>query len=426
MKKTSPEIDRLAGIEYYSTRFNGIGGNIKNDDDDFNVKEILNPSFLKELTTQKSDINVFPVYEIEKKGMDSNHAVITLKKKLGINLKIVGIKDAKATTSQYASTNNSKRIIKDCKIDKISLKLVGFSKKPIEKSMLIGNKFNIKIANPRDNTHNNLSSFLSEINSVGNFYGLQRFGSERLVTHLAGKAILSRKFNEAVNILLTHTTKFDSTFSIEIREKLKDLKNNKNIVKTIPKGMDIEKKMAEEIIKGKEPISVLRSIPINIRRLFVQAFQAFMFNKTLSYAIGNDLPITNCEKDDICFEVIDKIVFGKIRKFENSDPNNKYDTVPIIRLPGYSFQPGKKNRFDKIIKEMLHDEGITAKDFFIKEMQELSEAGGFRQTVLISKDFKYATSSNSTSVEFAVPKGTYATTLLREIVKPSDPISAGF
>jgi tRNA pseudouridine13 synthase len=426
MKKTSPEIDRLAGIEYYSTRFNGIGGNIKNKDDDFNVKELLNPSFLKELTPQKSDSNIFPVYEIEKKGMDSNHAVITLKKKLGIDLKIVGIKDAKATTSQYASANNSKRTIKDFKIDKISLKFVGFSKKPIEKSMLVGNRFNIKIVNPRDNSDNNLSGFLSEINNVGNFYGLQRFGSERLVTHLVGKAILKRNFSEAVNILLTHTTKFDSAFSIEIREKLKDLKNNKNIVKIIPKGMDIEKKMAEEIIKGKESISVLRSIPISIRRLFVQAFQAFMFNKTLSYAIGNDLPITNCEKDDICFEVIDKIVFGKIRKFENFDPKGKHDTIPIIRLPGYSFQPGKKNRFDKIIKEILYGEGITAKDFFIKEMQELSEAGGFRQTVLVSKDFKYATSANSTSVEFAVPKGTYATTLLREIVKPSDPIIAGF
>jgi tRNA pseudouridine13 synthase len=426
MKKTSPEIDRLAGIEYYSTRFNGIGGNIKNKDDDFNVKELLNPSFLKELTPQKSDSNIFPVYEIEKKGMDSNHAVITLKKKLGIDLKIVGIKDAKATTSQYASANNSKRTIKDFKIDKISLKFVGFSKKPIEKSMLVGNKFNIKIVNPRDNSDNNLSGFLSEINNVGNFYGLQRFGSERLVTHLVGKAILKRNFSEAVNILLTHTTKFDSAFSIEIREKLKDLKNNKNIVKIIPKGMDIEKKMAEEIIKGKESISVLRSIPISIRRLFVQAFQAFMFNKTLSYAIGNDLSITNCEKDDICFEVIDKIVFGKIRKFENFDPKSKHDTIPIIRLPGYSFQPGKKNRFDKIIKEILYGEGITAKDFFIKEMQELSEAGGFRQTVLVSKDFKYATSANSTSVEFAVPKGTYATTLLREIVKPSDPIIAGF
>jgi tRNA pseudouridine13 synthase len=277
MKKTSPEIDRLAGIEYYSTRFNGIGGNIKNNDDDFNVKELLNPSFLKELTPQKSDSNIFPVYEIEKKGMDSNHAVITLKKKLGINLKIVGIKDAKATTSQYASANNSKRTIKDFNIDKISLKFVGFSKKPIEKSMLVGNKFNIKIVNPRDNSDNNLSGFLSEINNVGNFYGLQRFGSERLVTHLVGKAILKRNFSEAVNILLTHTTKFDSAFSIEIREKLKDLKNNKNIVKIIPKGMDIEKKMAEEIIKGKESISVLRSIPISIRRLFVQTVKKMTY-----------------------------------------------------------------------------------------------------------------------------------------------------
>ena len=131
---------------------------------------------------------------------------------------------------------------------------------------------------------------MSEINNVGNFYGLQRFGSERLVTHLAGKAILNRKFNEAVNILLTHTTKFDSTFSIEIREKLKDIKNNKNIVKIIPRGMDIEKKMAEEIIKGKESVSVLKSIRINIRRLFVQAFQAYIFNKALSTHIENDFP----------------------------------------------------------------------------------------------------------------------------------------
>jgi len=29
MKKISPEIDKLAGIEYYSTTFNGIGGSIK-------------------------------------------------------------------------------------------------------------------------------------------------------------------------------------------------------------------------------------------------------------------------------------------------------------------------------------------------------------------------------------------------------------
>ena len=424
MNRISPEIDRLAGIKYYSTIFNGIGGNIKKSNDDFNVKEILDPNFLKELTQHKTDNNIFPVYEIEKKGLDSNHAILILKNRLGINFKIVGIKDAKATTSQYASTNNNKKIIKDIKVGEISLKFIGFSKKPIEKSMLIGNKFRIKINNPKDSTSDNLSQFLSEINGVGNFYGLQRFGSERLVTHLVGKAILKKKFNEAIDILLTYTTKFDSKFSIEIREKLKDIKNNSNIIKIIPKGMDIEKKIAYEITKGKDPISALRSIPINIRRLFVQAFQSFIFNKVLSTAIENEFSLTKCEKDDLCFEVIDRIVFGKIRRFENSD-SSKYEKIPIIRLPGYAFQPGK-NRFDSIIKEILHDEDISAKDFFIKEMQELSETGGFRQAVFISKDFKYLTSGNSTEVEFAVPKGTYATTLLREIIKPTDPITAGF
>jgi tRNA pseudouridine13 synthase len=423
MKKISPEIDRLAGIEYYSTTFNGIGGNIKKNNEDFNVKEIINPRFLNELTQQKIDNNIFGVYEIEKKGIDSNHAIIILKKKLGINFKIVGIKDAKASTTQYASANN-KKIIKDIRIGEISLKFIGFSKKPIEKSMLTGNKFKIKINNPKDNSTENLSHFLTEINNIGNFYGLQRFGSERLVTHLVGKAILKKKFNEAIDILLTHTTKFDSKFSIEIREKLKDIKYNADIVKKIPKGMDIEKKIALEITKGKESISVLRSVPINIRRLFVQAFQSFIFNKALSTAIEKEFSLIKCEKDDLCFEIVDRMVFGKIRRFENFD-SSKYEKIPIIRLPGYAFQPGK-NRFDLIIKEILHSENITAKDFFIKEMQELSEAGGFRQAVFISKDFKYDTSKNSTFVEFEVPKGTYATTLLREIIKPTNPITAGF
>ena len=29
MKKSSPDIDKLAGIEYYTTEFEGIGGTIK-------------------------------------------------------------------------------------------------------------------------------------------------------------------------------------------------------------------------------------------------------------------------------------------------------------------------------------------------------------------------------------------------------------
>jgi tRNA pseudouridine13 synthase len=97
--------------------------------------------------------------------------------------------------------------------------------------------------------------------------------------------------------------------------------------------------------------------------------------------------------------------------------------VPAIRMAGYTFQPGK-GRFENITKTILQEEGATAKDFYIKEMQELSQQGGFRQAPLWCMDFSYR--QDPLAVSFKLPKGSYATTLLREIIKPQDPIKSGF
>jgi tRNA pseudouridine13 synthase len=426
MKQSSPDIDKLAGIEYYSTEFDGIGGTIKKNAEDFHVQEIINNIFLEQISPDQTSNNVFPVYEIKKKGMDSSHAILILRKKTGLDLKIVGIKDAKAATIQYASSN-TRKAVKNIDLGKIKLTLVGFSRKPIEKNNLVGNIFQIRIAEPKRDKVDNILQFLSDINRLGNYYGLQRFGSERLVTHLVGKAILERKFDKAIEILMTYTTNYDSKFSREIREKLSDIKSNPNLIREIPHGMDIEKNLAQAILRGKDSISALRTIPISIRRLFVQAFQAFLFNKTLSIAIRDDFSLTIPEENDLCFDVFgDDLTFGKIRKYEKGKPtDSRVKRLPIIRLPGYSFQPGK-NRFDKIIKEFMKQENLNAKDFFIKEMQELSESGGFRQACYVCKNFKYKKEENSLLVGFSVPKGSYATVLLRELIKPVNPIESGF
>jgi tRNA pseudouridine13 synthase len=87
---------------------------------------------------------------------------------------------------------------------------------------------------------------------------------------------------------------------------------------------------------------------------------------------------------------------------------------------GYSYS--KKNRFDNFISQILLEQQITPKDFFIKEMQEASEEGGFRQAMMKCNDF----SIKEPYVDFTLSRGSYATILLREIMKPSDPIAAGF
>jgi tRNA pseudouridine13 synthase len=414
-----PEIDFQAGMECYCTNFAGINGTIKENNEEFQVSEIIDYTFLKPpyFSSVQNNEHKFPLYLLEKHNIDSNHAVIEIKKQSGLKLKIMGIKDAKAETSQYASCEQTKNLPKYIITNKTKLTLLGFLRTPLSKSVLIGNSFQIKIKT----SDNNIHPFLLELNKIANFYGLQRFGSERMVTHLVGKALLERNYNKAIEYLLSYTSKYDSKFSKEIRERSRDPKNYHKLIQIMPKGMDLERLILHTLVKGKDSVAVIRSIPINIRRLFVQAYQSYIFNKCLSNALLSNEDIQKCKDGDLCFEIEKPLVFGRIRKFrEGVDSNN--DVAPAIRLVGYNYQPGK-NRFDHITKRILADENISPTAFYLKDLQELSLQMGFRQTSLFCSEFSYF---GMLELLFKLPKGSYATTLLRELIKPLDPIKAGF
>jgi len=288
----------MAGIELYSTKYDGIGGSIKVKNEDFKVQELLVESILNGMSKIPDKHYSFPVYLLQKKGLDSNHATMEIFNRLGIRLRVLGIKDSKAVTTQYATSEEKKN--REGNTAHTNLTFLGFSKHSIRKSHIMGNQFEVKISNP---VKNEISGFIPEIKNIPNFYGLQRFGSERLVTHLVGREIIKRDFKKAVEIFLSHTTEYDTQFSKEIREKCNDPRNYGHVMKIIPRGMDLERNILQSLIAGKGYISVLRSIPISIRRLFVHAFQAFMFNKCLSSMIKDEEPIAYCIKNDFCFRL---------------------------------------------------------------------------------------------------------------------------
>src|ERR687897_250282 len=421
MKSSSvPRIDQLAGIGCYCTDFQSIGGLIKKDNEGFRVSEIIDQSIFENVSLVQNSSHRYPLYTLEKKGIASHHALLEIRNDLRLALRVMGMKDAKATTKQYASSMQVHNIPKQkiCRTKHALLILMGFTTRPVGKESLRGNEFSITIFDPKPSE---LSEFKTELEKVANFYGLQRFGSERLVTHLVGREIVKRNFKKAAELLLSYTTEYDSAMSKEIRQKSLDSKNYRNILKHLPRGMDIEYQLMNAFVNGKEPISALRSISINIRRLFIHAYQAYIFNRCLSSAIVNGENILRSSGGDLCFEVEGPLTFGKIRKF---NPTTDLDArvIPAVRLAGYSFQLGK-GRFELITKKIMDEENVTPRDFYIKEMQELSNQGGFRQASLCCRDFSY---KGSLVLSFKLPKGAYATTLLREIMKPEDPINAGF
>ena len=131
-----------------------------------------------------------------------------------------------------------------------------------------------------------MSSF-EESNHVLNFYGYQRFGSKRPVTHLIGKAILQRDFDKAVDLVLSFTSDYDSKENNEIRQKLADKQNYKQYFEKIPKQMDIERIVLKEMIEHDNALRAIRAIPLSLRRFYIQAYQSFIFNKSLSAAFAD-------------------------------------------------------------------------------------------------------------------------------------------
>lgn len=396
-----PEIDLQIGISVYSTNFNGVGGKIRANLDDFEVTEILSEKSLKSINSSDG----YPVYKLKKRNIDTNHALQDVYKKRGIRLKALGLKDSSAITEQYVCANAKEREMDHFVSEKYSLERIGFVKKPLSKKDMIANRFKIKLVD----CDNCISDF-SEYSKILNFYGYQRFGSKRPVTHLIGKALIQRNFKKAIDLIVSFTSVYDSKENTEIREKLADRSNYKQYLSQIPPQMDIERIVVKEIIDHNDEFKAIRSIPLPLRRFYVQAYQSFLFNRSLSVAFLDGENLFSPQDGDVCFDcngIIGKYIKGL----------NQHLALPFV---GYSYY--KKTRFDFQISNILKVEEISPKDFFIKEIQEISSEGGFRQAAIQCTD--YVTSDST--VVFTLSRGSFATIVLREIMKPADPISSGF
>ena len=395
-----PEIDSEVGLSVYSTKFSGSKGKIKQSNEDFQVSEVISEKALGTI----SEDNGLSVYLLTKNGIDTTHALHDIEKRYGLLLRALGLKDSNAVTEQFVQTKTVSRSLEKIEGKKYSLKRIGFSKKPIAKQDMLGNKFRIKIS---DST--NISQF-DEYDKILNFFGYQRFGSKRPITHLVGKAIIQKNYQKAIDFLLGYSSKYDSDENNHYRKLISERKSDSEVIDELPKSMDIEITILKSLVKSDDQKIAIRKIPLQMRRFYVQAYQSYIYNKTLSMAFAYEEDLFLPQENDVCYDRT-----NKLGKFQNELGQRL--TVPLV---GHSYF--KKTRFDYYIQKILEEEEILPSDFLIKDFQEISAEGGFRNSSIQCDDFQ---ASNDT-VEFQLSRGSYATIIIREILKPEDPLSCGF
>ncbi|MDA4133497.1 MAG: tRNA pseudouridine(13) synthase TruD, partial [Thaumarchaeota archaeon] len=175
--------------------------------------------------------------------------------------------------------------------------------------------------------------------------------------------------------------------------------------------------------KPDDHLGAFRKVPILPRRLFLQSYQAYLFNLTLSRAVSGGLDLSSAEKGDNWTELAaDGLRIGKIHGVKEPLPGR---VLPLVQLVGYAFRD-YGSRFDRMIVPILEEEGIRPAQFYLKEAEEVSNEGGFRQAPLLATGMGCEALEGGVALSFNLGRGEYATTLLREVLKPEDPMASGF
>lgn len=398
MIEVSP-LDSAVGMDVYATAGDRCPGRAKSSPEDFRVEELV-----AGITAEKEPLpGYFPLYRVEKRGIDTMHMAAEVADVLKSRVSYGGLKDSLATVSQYVTPTSVKserpgRITRE----RFTAELVGYVPKPLTRGSLVGNRFEIVLRDCCDTIGQRAEEAFDAARRrrLPNYFGMQRFGAGGAGTHMIGKALVKRDFEGAVRLLLANGE--------EHGPALLD---------------DVERYVARELDRRPgEWIRALRAVPVGLRRLYVQAYQSYIFNRTLSLSLAKGEDISEYQDGDNWAAPSEDWLVTSYPKSVKEKPAGR--AVPLIQLVGYAYR-NYRSRFDTYVEAAMEAQGVSAREFFVDEMQEVSAEGGFRRPHLAMVDGSVEVAGRTATLKFALAKGQYATVLLREVMKPYDPLGSG-
>ncbi|MEM2145841.1 MAG: tRNA pseudouridine(13) synthase TruD, partial [Candidatus Jordarchaeaceae archaeon] len=300
------ELDKLLGIEFFVTKSEGIGGCLRKRWEDFVVEEITpQGEILSALGSRAQTINSNNVYEIEGEGeytlftlerhstYDTFEALNKLAHSLGVGVKrlsYAGVKDKRAVTTQRVSAwRVDPEKLKNLNIKGLYIRDIRKDKNPVELGDLWGNHFTVtvrEISLEKLGVEERVKQTCREIEELGgvpNFFGYQRFGIQRPISHLVGIKLLKEQFREAAMLFLAKAYPLEGKDAQEARNYLSEKGDFAEALEKFPKRLKWERLMLKHLsVHPNDFVGAFRRLPRDLLKMFIHSVQSYLFNRILS------------------------------------------------------------------------------------------------------------------------------------------------
>ncbi|MBY9018999.1 MAG: tRNA pseudouridine(13) synthase TruD [Candidatus Lokiarchaeota archaeon] len=444
------EIEKFAGIGSYATsNIKGIGGIYKHTYKDFIVREVTKEGEIlriRDISTKShfsgeldDDFTEFNLVKINKEPFKAFNLIASALKVPISHITYSGLKDrCSISVQKVAVKGNHIEKLNNLKLRDIFINNISPSRKSIKLGSNKGNHFTViirNIDNDIDVEKRNLKVFdMLSNNGFLNYYGLQRFGTFRPNSHIVAKHILLNEHENVFNELVLNTYSSESIQSQLVRNKLRQDGDMEWAYANFPNGLNYERMMIHHLKDHEKDFKgSVQKIPSYLIKLLFSSFQSYFFNKMLTLRIKKGIsPFEPANGDVIVILDDDKgsltsikyIYGGKYDVFlkEAIRLNRAYIVIPLV---GYDTKMDEYPLMNKFFEEVLKEEKIDSLIFKCELFRQYEFKGAHRAMVIKLSDAKILEVSKDdifqdkqkVKIEFSLPKGSYATMVLRELMK---------
>lgn len=401
---------------------------IRRTPQDFRVEERQTAEFHASIVAEPLPSHPFAAYTLEKISLATPDALTFIAKTLKLPRECIaaaGLKDRHAVTTQVITIDTAAvrgRVRERFETESWRLTHIGFVPRAADSTIIARNAFTI-VVRSLDKWHADelvrRASLMRDHDGnllFVNYFGDQRFGSARHGKGFVGKALVEGEFEQALRLAIGTPARKDSG---AVRSLTRALATHwgdwKTALKHFPKMP--ERAAIETLARGGNFMDAFAALPKFTQEICVEAYQSHLWNaiaRELAHAISEATAQRAFEAGDL---------FGTMVFPRAAAITPAFRAFPI---PMPSPRAQYHECLSEIVAGVLEEEGVTLETLRIPGFSRPFFGGGDRAFIATAREVsiggpvrdEFAGNSPANlacTLSFELPRGSYATVLLRAL-----------
>lgn len=392
---------------YLTAAVPGTGGVIKESPEDFLVEEIpLYPP-----CGEGEHLYLL----VEKAGITTHELLRQLARTLKIrerDIGYAGLKDARATTRQTVSvTGVGPEQAKALQLDHIRILDARFHRNKLRVGHLAGNRFTLRVRQVGEKALEHALDTLRILQQTGvpNRFGEQRYGVLGN-SHRIGRALLRRDHGEAIRLIIGDPDRIVNDRWRQAAERFAE-GDPAGALAAFPGRFHDERALLHALLDGRGAEAAVLGYPRKLLRLYLSACQSRLFDQVVAMRLASlellwpgDLAYKH--DNGACFIVHDPAV--------EQPRADRLEISPSGPMFGYKMTSAQ-GQAGILEQSLLDKEQLTLEDFRLPN--GLAMEGERRPLRVPIGAVEARREGDDLILGFSLPRGSYATAVLREIMK---------